>query len=337
MKNKWLSSNLIIKIMLFTLLFIPISVLVAVSSVLTYSLFTSPKNQIVDFISPISTLVIAFLTLAYVITTNRQLSTMRGQLTEMKKSRELISQPLPIVTPHSFHLEKPRFYFSPPEKEYSGPSRYRLDCTISNHSSSPAVNVHVCACINAGEKDDIHLLKSSANYFNVIPEKTTLKPNNSDFPHFLFVTDDEARLIDGLCSFDPRKSPELQICTVYKNILGASFYCKQRFTLVLKNEEQNEILKNWFSNVSTFKKVFKNEIDLLNQLRENNRSKWDEKFEELKSDYAGKIESDDQEIDWHYIPGFFKISNISQDEYKSAVNCSHYGQVIKPSHRCWAE
>ncbi|MDH5186106.1 MAG: hypothetical protein OEW70_03475, partial [candidate division WOR-3 bacterium] len=102
------------------------------------------------FISAISSLMIALLTLVYVITTNRQLRAMRAQLFEMKRSREISTQPLPLVVLKDMYLEKPRVYYSPPEKECAGISRYILECSVSNFGSSPAVCVHMCACIHIG-------------------------------------------------------------------------------------------------------------------------------------------------------------------------------------------
>ena len=82
-----------------------------------------PKLEIIPFIGVASTLAIALLTVAYVIVTSRQLLVMQNQLAEMAKSRELDAQPLPVLFVNEVFLEKPDFYYSPPDNKYSAQTR----------------------------------------------------------------------------------------------------------------------------------------------------------------------------------------------------------------------
>jgi hypothetical protein len=314
------------------LLVVPL--LIATLVALLYSLHSDPNIKVLDYVSPISTLVIAILTVSYVFTTNKQLSTMRNQLLEMQKSRELINQPLPVVTPHVMTLEKPRFFFSPPEKEYSALSRYKLECSASNHSSSPAVCVHICACINVGKKGEVYLLKSAAQYISVAPEKVPLASNEKDSPRFLFSDGDQARLIELLFSDKLDQIPYMHICTVYKNILGAAFHCRQRFNIYMHSAEQYDVFRNWYSNIISFNKTYSNEIGILGRLFGKDNQGWHAKFDEVKQKFSETIASDNQIVDLRYIPGFFHLKTITDHEYADIVSCSQYTRKLGPIHSC---
>lgn len=290
-----------------------------------------------DLITAISTFAIALLTLAYVLTTSRQLSTMQQQLREMKRSRELMSQPLPIVTTSRFILEKPRAFYSPPEESYQGQSRYHVECKVQNHGSSPGVSIHVCACLVIAENDKQKVFHSSAEYVEVIAEKTQLKDSDTFAISFMFVEDDSALVIDAIRSQHPKDVPVLKICTVYKNVLGGAFGCRQTFEIFPKSREQDEIMKNWHSEICNFRIKFKHEIGQLKRIAGKNETEWEKLFEQIKAEYSSKIKGGDQDVVYWQVPGKLWIGAISEKQYQRIVSGRHYAQFMPEPDHCLIE
>jgi hypothetical protein len=300
---------------------------------LIYYAINPNKTNILEFIMATSTFMIALLTLAYVMTTSRQLTAMRQQLQEMKKSRELISQPLPIPIPSKVFIEKPRAYYSPPDKKYNGISRYHVECEVNNHGTSPAVSIHLCSCLNVNINGKTKSFRSSLEYIDVSPEKSHMAAADKNAPSFMFVEDESAIVIDALRSQDPRNAPLLRICTVYKNVLGASFVCRQSFQLFRETNEQEEILKKWQSQITTFSSTFKHEIEELKRLADKDSKGWDSLFKEMKETYTKMLEGEDQNIRAIQAPGAFKTETITEEQYKTFTQSGLHGQfMLMPTH-----
>ncbi|MFN9245084.1 MAG: hypothetical protein ACK6DG_14085, partial [Cyanobacteriota bacterium] len=105
---------------------------------------SQPNFQFLPFIGGVSTLAVALLTVAYVLTTSDQLSVMHAQLDQMRRSRDFEAQPLPIVEIERVKLEKPRFFYTPPEDSYSALTRTFVYLRLRNSGTHPAVNV-ICS------------------------------------------------------------------------------------------------------------------------------------------------------------------------------------------------
>ena len=303
-----------------------LGIAIIVAALVRYGM--SPGVLFSDYITAVATLAIALLTTAYVLTNTNQLSTMRRQLSEMKRSREISAQPLPLVNPTEVSLEKPTVFYSPPEKEYSGLSRYHVTCTAANHGSSPAVCIHVCACIHLGSDGNDHGHLAAARFFNVLPGSPSGAEPKEQKLSFMFTDDDKGEFLDALRSAKPRELPRLQICTAYKNVIGGAFYCRQRYALFVKDEAHDEILKNWYTNVSSFAATYRNDIESLRKQYDRNPDAWNEAFDQLKEGYANRISGDDVTIAWHLIPQHFSIRPISEEKYESIVGPGRYGGPV---------
>ncbi len=108
----------------------------------------SPTADFISSLSGASTFILALLTLAYVYITSKQLDVMAQQLNETKRDRELQNQPLPWINKVEICIEKPRVFYSPPEKNpYRTLARYFVYFNIKNAGSFPAISIDITASI----------------------------------------------------------------------------------------------------------------------------------------------------------------------------------------------
>lgn len=290
-----------------------------------------------DYVSCLASIGIVFLTAAYVFITSGQLKTMRNQLDEMKTSREHTSQPIPFVTPSNLYLERPRLYYSPPEKEYSGHSRFHITCDAINPGNAPALSVNICACVmlqqNVGS--DCGALKSAMEYLDIL--SVSGQPITDRKISFMFPDDREANIIDAIRSCRPDKAPILRLCVAYKNMLGACFACRQAFQLFYNTEEQDNVLENWQSQVSAFDSLLKKEIAQLNKLQGRDTKAWVELLDDAKKKYEALIIGEDQKVIAVQIPTSFTAFPITEARYMKFLSKSHYGQFMPAQDECLAQ
>lgn len=295
--------------------------------VIVILLVTSSPSRLAANISAGSAVAIALLTAAYVITTARQLAAMQDQLREMKRSREIAAQPLPLADITEVCIERPRAFFSPPSV-CVGVSRMRVRCRMRNHGTSPAVCVHVCACMRVGKGGTGTEFKSAASFINTLSASQAIEEDGVQEVSFLFSGDDEARVLDGLRATRIEDLPQLQLCTAYKDVLGGAFCCRQRHRLLISKEEQDEALKSWYSLVSSFRSVHKNELAHLERLGDPRGEDWDRVFQRLKHAFDQRVEGDDIKIRWQLLPEHFSVEPVSDEEYTDVLHHSGYGQAV---------
>lgn len=289
-----------------------------------------------DYISSLAALTIVFLTAAYVFITSRQLETMGSQLKEMKRSREHTSQPLVLVKPLDVYLEKPRLFYNPPEKRYSGGSRLCIGCSVSNLGNSPAVSLDVCACLSIPhKKGDSVEFTTCAEHIDVLPViHSNASPENISF---MFCEDDNAEIINAIRQNIPMEAPILKICAVYKNVLGACFACRQRLQLFYDRDTQDDTLKNWHCQISAFPSMLKREIEQMRRLRKKNEEAWETLFSESKQKYESTLIGEDQKLKPVRVPNSFTTFVISEQKYESIVSKSRYGQFLPGTDVCIVE
>lgn len=316
-------------------IFAGLTILLFVMTV-TYLVSSEQTLKPTDYVSCLASISIVFLTAAYVFVTSRQLETMKSQLLEMKTSREHTSQPIPFITPSKLYLERPRLFYSPPEKEYSGHSRFHIDCEAINPGNAPALSVNICACVMMQQKEEksCGALKSAVEYLDILPFSE--KPITDKKISFMFSDDRKAELIDAIRACRPDKAPVLRMCVVYKNMLGACFACRQAFQLFYDTDEQDQVLENWQSQITAFDSSLKKEIFQLNKLQGKDIRAWNELFDEAKKKYEALIVGEDQKIIAVQIPTSFTALTISESRYMKFLSKSHYGQYMPAQDECLA-
>lgn len=304
--------------------------------ILAYLIISEQHLNPADYVAGLASVSIVFLTAAYVFITSRQLAAMKDQLDEMKKSREHSSQPMAFITPSNIFLEKPRLYFSPPEKEFGGHSRLHVECIASNPGNAPALSVNVCACIMLQQGEDKHCgsFRSTMEYIDILAlgEDVERKYEIS----FLFPDDRSGKIIDCIRASRPDRAPVLRICAAYKNMLGACFACRQAFQIFYNKAEQDEILENWQSQISAFDSMLKNEIKQMSKLYGKNEDSSDSIFQDSKEKYETTIKGDDQKLKAIQIPKSFTAFTISESRYTTMLSKSSYGQFMPAQDECIA-
>ncbi len=200
-------------------IFITILVLFMAGTVFGYFFQDSVLGKMILYYSRLSPLVIVLLTLAYVITTQRQLKSMEKQLDIMDSSVRLQIQPLPVPSIDDVKLEKIRPYLSPVTnfEKVELLSRFHFDITFKNAGTGAALNTTVFASIlirNRKEKDIvIEIPQFSPKQIHLICE------DEKKLETFMLV-DREFEIFNSLNNND---EVILKLKIYYKNIFGSGF------------------------------------------------------------------------------------------------------------------
>lgn len=288
-----------------------------------------PTLEIIPFIGVASTLAIALLTVAYVIVTSRQLLVMENQLAEMAKSRQLDAQPLPVLLVNKVFLEKPHFYYSPPDNEYSAQTRLFVEFKIINQGTHPTVNLIVNANpvfkINdkpttlGGDSDHVSILGPGMSY-----------PSQQDQTAFLMFNDLRINeLVSILRDKEYRNPPYISIKISHKNLLGACFANTWIFQFMLKDQKDFPTAINWQSRLTSFKVEYKDEIQKLEKIREKDEENWSKLLHSLRDKFKETLQGGDKlELASTEISTSFSSEVISPHQYELEKNKGIFGRPI---------
>jgi hypothetical protein len=292
--------------------------------------FVNPEFDLFSSLSGLAALAVAFLTVAYVVTTSQQLSVMNQQLIEIRKSRELVDQPLPFIKIINPAIIKPRFYYTPPREEYTWQSLYKFEYQLSNISNYPAVNICVYPSLILGNEANVLSLNGYGHFFEIIKQEATEKK--------LFFSDDlDGRLIKEIVE---SKRPKLIVRILFKNILGACFACEHHFNIILAHPKDYDnfeeikakrvILRKWYKNIVEFSKIFKNELINVNKLTPYESQEWTEQFEKMKKRFE-ELNPGDEELPIQVFvdSAKYSITIIDSDAYEREVESKKITKKLK--------
>lgn len=282
------------------------------------------KNQfdVLMSIYVVSTFAIAILTIAYVLTSHSQVGVMKEQLKEIRVSRELESQPLPVLIMKEIKLEKPRVFYSPPEKEYSSQSRYFAPFHLENKGRYPAVNVDCTGYLHIKKEKTPLVLSTVSEHFPVLAEGSTSKEEE-----FMFVNDSSAKLLNSILYDNVKDLPVIVVYTHYRNIIGGCFRQVQAFR-VMSNSDNADKLKNWLTTINSFGLLYKSELDKIKKLFPYDDDKWHEQFDHIKLDFEKRIVDVNLNITLVPLPGSFEVKHLEREEYERAREEICYGTAI---------
>ena len=283
--------------------------------------FVNPEFKIFYYIGGASTLAIALLTVAYVFTTSQQLTVMHNQLVEMKKSRELLDQPLPFIEIKKCTIIRPRFYYTPPSDEYSWNALYNLDFSLRNISNYPAINLCLYAQLSSSDTET-HAFKEFAHFYEIVGKK--------DMEEKILITDDRKGSLLKALTAKQNKSPKLSVRILFKNILGACFACEHHFYLQVGHPKaydniddlrtKHRTIESWYEQIRDFEINFKNEYFHLKKMTPHKSEEWDMEFEEMNHKYGEMILGDDQDIDCLVDSSLYRVKVVSEEEYIDEIN-----------------
>lgn len=258
-----------------------------------------------------------------------------AQLAEMKISRELLAQPLPIPKINVLKIERPRFFYSPPEDEHSVQSRYFVHAELNNPTQYPAVGLSLSCSIQVGKP--LKALGWSDSYISILAPGAILN-DPSEMQSFLFNGDTSARLFDSLRQNDPRQLPAILIVIYFKNVVGAHFRLVQAFR-VLANTPNIETLRAWHTAVVGSEARFKQHLTSLKELKRKNRDQeWSALFDSVKTEFSESVPGEDFLLmDTESVPASFSLVQVSEDDYNVAMKKSSYPRMMSILYDCPAE
>ena len=241
----------------------------------------------ITYIAGISSFFIALLTVLYVLTSSKQFEIMSNQLKEMEQERKLQERPLPYLGNIRMEIERPKFYFVPPTKEYSFQSRYFVKSGIGNLSISPAVCTDIIVELQINRDSSLKNLQTSTKRLNILPGNK--KTEEKDFS-VMFCGDDEAFLFDAIREEKAVDYPKIKIIIVYKSISGGYFLQTNYYYIAPYSETENKLIE-WHTHIVQFKTRYKSELKTLLELYPD-RDKWHNLFEEVQKKALGEIPKD---------------------------------------------
>jgi hypothetical protein len=258
-----------------------------------------------------------------------------AQLAEMKASRELLAQPLPIPTVNTLRIERPRLFYSPPEDEHSAQARYRVGVGLTNPTQYPAIGVNVSCFVQLGEPPKA--LVSTDTYVSILAPGTVLDDPTTQ-PDFLFSGDTTGLLFDSLRQHDPRKVPVVAVGILFKNVVGAHFRLVQAFQIYARGEHI-EALRLWHTGIAGFEARFKHELVELRELKRKGREdEWDQLFQRVKSEFATSVQGEEQiKVRAVSVPGSFSLEHITAEDFRKGMEGASYSQIIGALYDCPVE
>jgi hypothetical protein len=255
-----------------------------------------------------------------------------AQLAEMRTSRELLAQPLPIPEIELLRIERPRLFYSPPEDEHSAQSRYLIDAALSNPTQYPAIGVNVRCFVQFGEPRTA--LGSTDSYVSIVAPGARID-EPSTRPDFMFAGDTGGLLFDALRQHDPRKVPALVVVVLFKNVVGAHFRIVQAFQ-TYAGDKQTEVLRLWHTGIAGFQAKYKHELTQLRELKRKGREdEWDDLFQRVKAEFAEAVPGEETiGIRAFSVPASFSLEHISEEAFKKDMATASYSQMISDLYDC---
>jgi hypothetical protein len=264
-----------------------------------------------------------------------QLGEMSKQLNVMEKNQMLQIQPLPLIEDLVLVIESPKLRHAEFKKmKYdSFNSRWFIKGKIKNQGNAPAVSLVASSHIHFNEPDNEKIIYSMAEYF----ETMKIVSDNKDDIEIIFSFNDEDAPYQMLKSINKcklKECPKLCVGLFFKNVLGGSFKVTNQYLIYPVSDNDVKNVRDWLAESTTFHIKYKEEIEYLNSLNENQSDLWDNKFDEIENKLSAQFE--DKAINTSIIPivGGFRTEIIGAEEYNNIVSSYNYGVIMHPNWAC---
>lgn len=283
----------------------------------------------INSVAGISSLFVAVFTAVNIIVVSHQIEITNNQLEEMKTSRQLQEQPFFVVENDALDIEKPCFFYTPPNDEYSFLSRYFYSGNIRNVSSFPAVEVDNTAKLIVEHKGEVFFMPTTTKQFSVI------EAGGEKSFSLMFTGDETTWLYDSLRELQAEKLPTVSYTIMYKNLCGGMFRIEDEKLLIPNDPDENAIIR-WHSAITKAQTESKEAIELLRVIREKDESKWSDAFKTIKDDFSKDIEEyeDRIAIKCGFKPNRHSFSSITSEEYQKEKSKLSYGERIHKMGSC---
>lgn len=288
-----------------------------------YSL-CNPFFSFINTLSSISSFFVAVLTVIYVYTTSKQMDFMKQQLEQMQKDQRMTEQPILDLTELKFEIERPRFYYTPPEDEFSFLSRYHFSVQIHNVSNYPALFADISAQLLFEDHGKQFCLGATSRRLNLIAANTV-----TDSVSIMFANDKGHKIMSALRSYKTSGLPKIQLTICYKSLSGANYLLEHTYWLDVSKENKEDIvvLKNWHSSIISAPIEEKETLTIIKN--EKNEDKWDMSFDLVKERFDKKLLGERSlTICLTEIPQKFSLKAISDEEFKKETKLHQYGHYV---------
>lgn len=255
------------------------------------------------------------------------------QLAEMRAARELQGQPLALPKVVGASIERPRFFYTPPEDSHNAQARYFVNISIENPTQYAALNVNSRCILDIEGIDEA--MSAVDNFTPIIPPMHGHEKINISF---MFTGDHSGKFFDSIQHNDPRKVPTAHVLILFKSASGAHFSLLQAFRLYA-SAEQTASLSMWHSGVASFPAKYKHELTRIKEAKRRNRDEeWNKLFQETKQDFQISMGSADQlDLRPAPVPGLFQLQKITKKEFDKLMSSASYSQIVSQIYDCPAE
>lgn len=281
-------------------------------------------NETVSLIICILSFVLALVSVITVIVSlkqnAKQIKFNKEQLEEMRKEHQLSMQPVLMLENPVFKIERPRPFYSPPEKEFSIQSRYYFYTDIRNVTKAVATFVNAEAKLLVVKPEKKLQKRSAAIRANILTGEGVTNL------HFMFVDDEGELVYNALREANSRLMPRVEVTLYYKNTSGGCFKTSSIYTVVL-DENNESTIKEWHTFLDSAGTRYKEELDQMKREGDLQGTHYDS----IK-DKMNRVLGDVRTIDVKCFEGIeeYMYSSISQEEYERAIESFNYPvRIIK--------
>lgn len=312
---------------IYTLVYIIIILLFLVfASVWYISKNSNGEIVFISTIAGISSFFVAVLTALNLYITTNQIDVANKQLEEMKLDRALQEQPLITAVDETFVIERPRFFYSPPEDNYSFQSRYYFSAKLNNSSNYSALMVDVTAELEVERDNEKYYLKTITRRNNVITSNDSI-----DF-EIGFSGDEPTWLFDSLREANANKLPKIRTLITYQNLCGGYFKVES-WSILAPEIYAEETLRLWHSKINSAQIEHKEAIKALQNIMDNEN--WKALFTQVKDTFDDTLgEQPKLNIKCINIPDKFLLSPITKAEFDKEVSKHSYSRFIHKECNC---
>lgn len=311
---------------LYAIVYIVIVLLIVTFAGTWYMSSQNPKIDFITYIAGISSFFVAVLTALNVYTTSSQIEVANKQLEEMKYDRAMSEQPLLTVEKMKFSIEKPRFFYTPPEDEYSFQSRYVVTADLKNCSNYPAVSVDATVKLEVKQQKEVFVLPTVARRINI------LAPGESHPVNFQFSGDEITWIFDALRSSHTQELPIIRYELTYGNLCGGFFQLAGQAILAPK-EDSLETIRQWHSRINAAYVEEKESISLLRKIK--GTGEWEKAFNRIKSNFSSSLAvGSEVEVDCLELPEKCTICSITAEQYKGKKEQYQYSHFVHRAANC---
>jgi hypothetical protein len=255
----------------------------------------------------------------------------RQQVKEMENTRVLQNQPLPYASPlEKSHLEAARFFFSPPERQFSLLCRLKFYASLENIGNGSAVAIDVVPkLLYHGKMEKIVPIET------VFKRVESLKPDQKVEIDSMFYSGQESS--EGMMHecilrnyIDNKSLSQIELNIFYRNVLGACFRSRILFDIWFYEEDEEKI-RSCAKLLETAKIDFADEIRKYIALKRDGRdTEADVLFDKMNERLSQNEGCANIPISLELKMGSFSVMPISMHDYEKEMSRKAYPRRVFP-------